>query len=45
VTPTNLLYNVIGTELKQGNSIHEFADPLLDALTVAYRETAVSHHG
>jgi hypothetical protein len=32
----------LGTELKQGNSTHEFADPLLDALTLAYRETVGS---
>jgi hypothetical protein len=32
----------LGTELKQGNSTREFAQPLLDALTLAYRETAGS---
>jgi hypothetical protein len=30
----------LGTELKQGNSTREFAGPLLEALTLAYRETA-----
>jgi hypothetical protein len=35
----------LGTELKQGNSTHEFAQPLLDALTQAYRETVSSHDG
>jgi hypothetical protein len=32
----------LGAELKQGMSIHEFPEPLLDALTLAYRETAGS---
>ena len=35
----------LGTELKQGNSTHQFAEPLLDALTLAYRETAGSRDG
>jgi uncharacterized protein YfbU (UPF0304 family) len=30
----------LGAELKQGISTHEFPEPLLDALTLAYRETA-----
>jgi hypothetical protein len=30
----------LGTELKQGNSTREFTEPLLEALTLAYRETA-----
>ena len=34
----------LGTELKQGNSTHEFAQPLLEALTLAYREAADNHH-
>lgn len=32
----------LGTELRQGNSTHQFAEPLLEALTQAYRE-AVSN--
>jgi hypothetical protein len=28
----------LGTELKQGNSAREFTEPLLEALTLAYRE-------
>ena len=35
----------LGTELKQGNRTHEFAKPLLDALTLAYQETARSRDG
>ena len=35
---------VLGTELKQGNSTREFAQPLLDALTLAHREAAGNHH-
>jgi hypothetical protein len=35
----------LGTELKQGNSTHQFAEPLLDALTLAYQETASSSDG
>ena len=31
---------VLGTELKQGNSTRDFPQPLLDALTQAYREAA-----
>jgi hypothetical protein len=34
----------LGTELKQGNSTREFAQPLLDALTLAHREAAGNHH-
>jgi hypothetical protein len=34
----------LGTELKQGNSTHEFAQPLLEALTLAHREAADNHH-
>jgi hypothetical protein len=34
----------LGTELKQGNSTREFAQPLLDALTLAHREGAGNHH-
>jgi hypothetical protein len=30
----------LGAELKQGNATREFAEPLLNALTLAYRETA-----
>lgn len=32
-------------ELKHGNSTREFAEPLLDALTLAYRETVGSRDG
>ncbi len=35
----------LGTELKQGNATREFAEPLLDALTLAYRETVGSGDG
>jgi hypothetical protein len=34
----------LGTELKQGNSTHEFAQPLLDALTLAHQEAVGNHH-
>jgi hypothetical protein len=34
----------LGTELKQGNSTREFAQPLLDALTLAHREAVSNHH-
>jgi hypothetical protein len=34
----------LGTELKQGNSTREFAQPLLDALTLAHREGVSNHH-
>ena len=34
----------LGTELKQGNATHQFAEPLLQALTQAYREAASNHH-
>lgn len=34
----------LGTELKQGNSTHEFPQSLLEALTLAYREAADNHH-
>ena len=33
-----------GTELKQGNSTREFAQPLLDTLTLAHREGVSNHH-
>lgn len=36
---------VLGTELRQGNSTRELAEPLLDALTLAYRETVGSRDG
>lgn len=35
----------LGTELKQGNATRKFAQPLLDALTLAYRETVGSRDG
>lgn len=34
----------LGTELKQGNATHQFAQPLLQALTQAYREAVSNHH-
>ena len=33
------------TELKQGNATREFTEPLLNALTLAYREAARSRDG
>jgi hypothetical protein len=34
----------LGTELKQGNSTHQFAQSLMDALTLAHREAVDNHH-
>jgi hypothetical protein len=34
----------LGTELKQGNSTREFAQPLLDALALAHQEAVGNHH-
>jgi hypothetical protein len=34
----------LGTELKQGNSTREFAQPLLYALTLAHQEAVGNHH-
>jgi|ERR1039457_298388 hypothetical protein len=37
---TALVEAELGAELKQGNSTHEFPEPLIEALTQAYREAA-----
>ena len=37
---TALVEAELGSELKQGNSTHEFPEPLIDALTQAYQEAA-----
>jgi hypothetical protein len=37
---TALVEAELGSELKQGNSTHEFPEPLIEALTQAYQEAA-----